>query len=73
MSHHQRRINFMKLITDFMSLAINAERMRHATLTYGMFLTRVFKRAQLPIEGHRADNKCPTTTMKTFSFLGLKP
>ena len=27
----------------------------------------------MPIEGHRADNKCPTITMKTFSALGLKP
>ena len=38
-----------------------------------MLLTRVFTRAQLPIGGHRKDDKCPVTTMKTFSAMGLKP
>ena len=42
-------------------------------LSYDMFLTSVFTRAQLPIDGHKADNKRLTTTMKTFSALGLKP
>ena len=42
-------------------------------LPYGMLLTRVFMRAQLPSGGHRKDDKCPATTMKTFSSMGLKP
>ena len=62
----RRRINLVRLILDFMALALNAERSRNATLPYGMILTRVFRRAQLPIDGHRADNWCPKTTMKTF-------
>ena len=63
----------MRLILDFILSAINAERRRHAILPYGIFLTRVFIRAQLLIEGHRAKTKRPTTTMKTFSALGMKP
>ena len=27
----------------------------------------------MPIDGHKADNEKPTTTMKTFSALVLKP
>ena len=69
----RRRINLVRLILDFMALAMNVERRRHTTLPYGMFLTRVFRKVQLPINGHRADNKRSTTTMKTFSALGLKP
>ena len=69
----KRRINLVSLILDFMSLAINAKKRRHATLPYSIFLTRVFRKAQLPIDGHKADNKRPTTTMKTFSALGPKP
>ena len=68
-----RRINLVRLILDFILSAINAERRRHATLPYGMFLTRVFVRAQLPIEGHGVETKRSTTTMKTFSALGMKP
>ena len=37
-----------------------------------MFLTRVFIRAQLPLDGHRVDNKRLTKRMKTFLTLGLK-
>ena len=37
-----------------------------------MFLTRVFIKAQLPLDGHKAGNKRPITMMKTFSALGLK-
>ena len=69
----RRRINLVRLILDFMAPAVNAKRRRHATLPYNMFLIYVFRRAQLPIDRRRADNKCPTTTMKTFSALGLKP
>ena len=61
------------MIIDFIIVIINAERRRHATLPYGMFHTTVFIWAQLPLDGHSADNKRPTTTMKTFSALGLKP
>ena len=42
-------------------------------LLYGLFLTKVFIKAQLPLDGERCDQKRPTTTMKTFSVLGLKP
>ena len=41
----KRRINLVKLILDFILSAAYAERRRHATLPYGMFLTRVFRRA----------------------------
>ena len=68
-----RRINLVRLILDFILTTINAERRRHATLSYSMFLTRVFIKAQLPLRGHKADNKIPMTMMKTFSALGLKP
>ena len=51
-----RRINLVRLIMDFILAVMNAERRRHATLLYGMFLTRFIK-AQLPLDGHRADNK----------------
>ena len=66
----KRRINLVRLILDFILAVVNTERRRHATLPYGMFLTRVFIGAQLPLDGHKADNKRPTTTMKTFSALG---
>ena len=62
----KRRINLMRLVLDFTLSAIHVERRRYATLPYGMFLTRVFLRALLPMDGHSADNKCLTTTMKTF-------
>ena len=48
-----RRINFERLILDFILAIVNVERMRHATLSYGMFFTRVFIRAQLPLNGHK--------------------
>ena len=51
---------------------MNATRRSHATLPYGIFLTRVFTRAQLPTDGHKLNNKRPITTMKTFSALRLK-
>ena len=38
-----------------------------------MFLTCVFIKANFPLEGERFDPKRPTTTMKTFQALGLKP
>ena len=69
----KRRINLVSLILDFILDVVNVERKRHPTLLYGMFLTRVFIRAQLPLDGHRADNKRPITIMKTFLTLGLKP
>ena len=69
----RRRINLMRLILDFMALTVNAKRRRYAIVLYSMFLTRVFRRAQLSIDGHKADNKCPTITMKSFFALGLKP
>ena len=63
----------MRLILEFIVSTVNAERRRHATLPYGMFLTRIFIRAQLPLDRHRTDNKRSMTTMKTFFALGLKP
>ena len=41
----RRRINLVRLTLDFILSTINVERMRHATLTYGMFLTKVFIQA----------------------------
>ena len=32
-----------------------------------------FIKAQYPLNGERTDNKCPTTTIKTFQALGLEP
>ena len=69
----KRKINLVRLILDFTLIAVNAERRRHATLRYDMFFTGVFIRAQLLLDGHRVDNKCPTTIMTTFSALCLKP
>ena len=69
----RRRINLVWLILDYTLSAIHAARRSHVTLFYGMLLTRVFTRAELPIDGHRKDDKRPTTTMKTFSTMGLKP
>ena len=51
----KRIINLVRLILDFILAMVNAEKRRHITLPYGMLLTRVFIRAQLPIEGHRVD------------------
>ena len=56
----------MKLILDFILDVINAKRRRHAILPYGIFLTRAFIWAQLPIDGHGAETKRPIITMKTF-------
>ena len=69
----KRRITLVKLILDCILAVVNAKRRKHAALAYDMFLTRVFIKAQLPLDGHRADNKRPTTIMKTFSALSLKP
>ena len=69
----KRRINLVRLILDFTIAAVNANRRRHAILLYGMFLTKIFIKLQLPLDGHRPDNERPSTTMKTFSALSLKP
>ena len=69
----KRKINMVKLIIDFIIATVSSERRRHATILYNMFLTKVFIRAQLPLDRHKADNKRPTTTMKSFSTLELKP
>ena len=68
----RRTINLMRLILDFIFSAVDAIKRSHAALPYGMVLTRVFARAQLPIDEHRKDDKRPTTTRKTFSALGLE-
>ena len=68
-----RKINLVRLILDFILATINAERRKHATLPYGMFLTRVSFRAYLSLDRHRAKTKRLTIMMKTFSTLGLKP
>ena len=41
----RRRINLVRLILDFILVAVNAKRRKHATLPYGMFLTKVFIKA----------------------------
>ena len=69
----KRRINLVRLNFNFIIAAVGAKKKKHATLPYGMFLTRVFNKAQLPLVGERTDNKRLTTTMKTFQALGLKP
>ena len=68
----RRKINLVRLILDYMLSAMDDARRSHAALLYGMLLTRIFQRAQLPIDGHRKDEKYPATTMKTFSAIGLK-
>ena len=70
---NRRRINLVRLILDFILSAMDVTRRSQAALPYGMFLTRVVTRGQLPFDGHRVDNKCPAITMKTFSALGMKP
>ena len=45
----KRRINLVRLILDFTLAAVNAKRRRHATLLYGMFLTRVFHQSLIAI------------------------
>ena len=69
----KRKINLVRLILDFIIVAIGVEKKKHASIPYGMFLTRVFNKAQFPLNGERSDNKRLTTTMKTFQALGLKP
>ena len=63
----------MRLILDFINAIVGAEKKKQARLPYGMFLSRVFNKAQLSLAGERSDNKKPTTTMKTFQALDLKP
>ena len=69
----KRRINLVRLILDFIISSIHAERKRHFTLLYGMLLTRIFTRAQLPIGGHKLEDNRPKATIDTFIDLGLKP
>ena len=68
----RRRINLIRLILDYMLTTIDDSRRSHAALPYGMLLTCIFARAQLPVDSHRKDEKHPTTTKKTFSTMGLK-
>ena len=53
----RKMINLVRLILDFIFAVVNAEQRRHVTLAYGMFLTRVFIRAQLPLDRHRLITK----------------
>ena len=69
----RRRINLVRLIIDFIIAAVSAEKRRHFTLPYGMFLISIFIRAQLSLDTRRADNKKPTTSMTNYFTLGLKP
>ena len=62
----KRRINMVRLMLDFIIAAVEVEKKKHASLPYGMFLTRVFIKARFLLEGERADSKRPITTMKTF-------
>ena len=62
----------VRLILDFILTTVNVESKSHTNVPYGMFLTRVFIRANCRWID-RANNKHPITTMKTFSALGLKP
>ena len=69
----RRMINLVRLILDFIIFAIGVERRKHATLPYGIFLTKVFIKAQLPLDGEKRAKHRLTITMKTFLALGLKP
>ena len=51
----KRKIHLVRLILDFIIFVVGAERRRHATLSYGMFLTKVFIKAQLHLGGERCD------------------
>ena len=53
----RRKINLVRLILNFIISVIGAERRRHATLPYGMFLTRVFNKSQLPLDGERCGRR----------------
>ena len=68
----KRRINLIRLILDYILSAIDAARRCHAALPYSMLLIHVFMRVQLLVDGHKKDEKCPTTRMKTFTVMGLK-
>ena len=68
----RRRINLIRLILDYIFTAIDPVRRSHVALRYGILLTHIFQRGQLPMDGHRKDEKRPTTTMKTFTAMGLK-
>ena len=68
----RRRINLVRKILDYMLLAIDEARKSHAATPYDMLLTRVFGKVQLPVDGHKKDEKHLTTTKKTFSAMGLK-
>ena len=69
----KRRINLVRLIFDFIIATIVVEKKKHASLPYGMFLTKVFNKAQLPLAGESSDDKRPTIMIKTFQTMGLKP
>ena len=49
----RKRINLVRLILDFIIFTIGAERRRHATLAYNMFLIKVFIKTQLPLDGEK--------------------
>ena len=68
----RRRINLVGLILHYMLSAIDDVRRSHVAMPYDMLLTYVFVRAQLPIDGHKKDEKCFAATKKTFSTIGLK-
>ena len=55
----RRRINLVRLILGFILTVVNAERRRHATLLYGMFLTRVFIRSHCHQMGIRMRARDP--------------
>ena len=63
----------MRLIFDFIIATVGAEKKKHASLLYGMFLTKAFNKAQLPLASESSNDKRPTTTIKTFQAIGLKP
>ena len=69
----KRKINLVRMILDFIITTIGAQKKKHATLPYGMFLTPVFINAQYPLNSEKANPKHPASMMKTFQALGLKP
>ena len=60
----RKKINLVSLILDYMLSAIDDARKSHAAMPYGMLLSRTFERAQLPVDGHRKDEKRLATTRR---------
>ena len=68
----KRKINLGSIL-DFIIVVVSTEKKKHVSLPYGIFLTRVFNKAQFPLAREGFDNKRLMTIMKTLQALGLNP